>query len=114
MALWWLFNTQTGIYGNDYLSRATITKLGFGANIPQESLSNQGKQYNGINKYAIHFELGQTPPVDGFWSVTMYNEEKYFYDNPLNRYSIGEYTDGVKTNEDRSLDIYILYDTFDR
>lgn len=88
--------------------------MGFGANIPRISLSNQGKQYNGINKYAIHFELGQTPPVDGFWSVTMYNEEKYFYDNPLNRYSIGEYTDGVKTNEDRSLDIYTLYDAFDR
>jgi hypothetical protein len=109
----WSFNTQTGIYGNDYLTRAAITKLGFGANIPQEALypttfkDNQGKPYNGINKYAIHFEPGQTPPADGFWSVTMYNEEKYFYDNPLNRYSIGEYTDGLKTNEDGSLDIYI-------
>ena len=109
----WSFNTQTGIYGNDYLTRAAITKLGFGANIPQEALypttftDNQGKPYNGINKYAIYFEPGQTPPVDGFWSVTMYNEEKYFYDNPLNRYSIGEYKDGLKTNQDGSLDIYI-------
>jgi hypothetical protein len=34
----WSFNTQTGIYGNDYLTRAAITKLGFGANIPQEAL----------------------------------------------------------------------------
>lgn len=109
----WSFNTETGIYGNDYLTRAAITKLGFGANIPQEAIypttftDNQGKQYNGASKYAIHFEPGQTPPVDGFWSVTMYNEEKYFYDNPLNRYSIGEYTDGLKTNPDGSLDIYI-------
>lgn len=109
----WSVNTQTGIYGNDYLTRAAITKLGFGANIPQEALypttltDNQGKPYNGTNKYAIHFDPGQTPPVDGFWSITMYNEEKYFYDNPLNRYSIGKYTDGLKTNEDGSLDIYI-------
>jgi DNA sulfur modification protein DndE len=109
----WSVNTQTGIYGNDYLTRAAIAKLGFGANIPQEALypttltDNQGKPYNGANKYAIHFGPGQTPPVDGFWSITMYNEEKYFYDNPLNRYSIGKYTDGLKTNEDGSLDIYI-------
>lgn len=109
----WSFNTETGIYGNDYLTRAAITKLGFGANIPQEAIypttftDNQGKPFNGANKYTIHFEPGQTPPVDGFWSVTMYNEEKYFYDNPLNRYSIGEYTDGLKTNPDGSLDIYI-------
>lgn len=45
----WSFNTQTVIYGNDYLTRAAITKLGFGANIPQEALypttftDNQGK-----------------------------------------------------------------------
>jgi len=109
----WSFNTETGIYGNDYLTRAAITKLGFGANIPQEAIypttftDNQGKPYNGTYKYAIHFEPGQTPPVYGFWSITMYNEEKYFYDNPLNRYSIGEYTDGLKTNPDGSLDIYI-------
>ena len=109
----WSINTQTGIYGNDYLTRAAIAKLGFGANIPQEALypttltDNQGKPYNGTNKYAIHFDPGQTPPVDGFWSITMYNEEKYFYDNPLNRYSIGKYTDGLKTNIDGSLDIYI-------
>lgn len=109
----WSVNTQTGIYGNDYLTRAAIAKLGFGANIPQEALypttltDNQGKPYNGTNKYVIHFDPGQTPPVDGFWSITMYNEEKYFYDNPLNRYSIGKYTDGLNTNEDGSLDIYI-------
>jgi hypothetical protein len=109
----WSVNTQTGIYGNDYLTRAAITKLGFGANIPQEALypttltDSQGKPYNGANKYAIHFDQGQTPPVGGFWSITMYNAEKYFYDNPLNRYSIGKYTDGLKTNEDGSLDIFI-------
>lgn len=109
----WSYNTQTGIYGNDYLTRAAITKLGFGANIPQEALypttftDNQGKPYDGINNYTIHFEPGQIPPVDGFWSITMYNQEKYFYDNPLNRYSIGQYTDGLTKNADGSLDIYI-------
>ena len=73
---------------------------------PNNLYPTKEKQYHGINKYAIYFEPGQTPPVDGFWSVTIYNEEKYFYDNALNRYSIEEYTDELKTNEDGSLDIY--------
>lgn len=109
----WSYNTQTGVYGTDYLTRAAITKLGFGANIPQEALyptsqtDGQGNPYNGTNNYIITFGPEQTPPVDAFWSITMYNEEKYFYDNPINRYSVGKYTEGLKTNEDGSLDIYI-------
>ena len=73
-----LLRLQTGIYGNDYLTGAAIfEKLGFGANIPQKEAlhpttltDNQGKPYNETNKYAIHFDPGQTPPVDGFWSIT--------------------------------------------
>ncbi|MDX1373040.1 MAG: DUF1214 domain-containing protein, partial [Nitrososphaeraceae archaeon] len=80
---------------------------------PQEALyplsqtDSLGNPYNGTNNYVIHFPPGQTPPVDGFWSVTMYNQEKYFYDNPLNRYSVGQYTEGMNSNEDGSIDIYI-------
>ena len=109
----WSINTQVGVYGTDYLARAAITKVGFGGNVPQEALypisqtDSQGNPYKGTNNYVIHFDPGQTPPVDGFWSITMYNEEKYFYDNPLNRYSIGMYTEDLKTNEDGSLDIYV-------
>jgi len=109
----WSVNTQVGIYGTDYLTRAAITKIGFGANMPQEAFypisqtDSLGNPYNGNNNYVINFPPGQTPPVNGFWSVTMYNEEKYFYDNPLNRYSVGKYTEGLKSNEDGSLDIYI-------
>jgi DNA sulfur modification protein DndE len=113
----WSYNTQTGIYGNNYLNRAAITDLGFGANIPQEALypttltDPKGIPYNGTNNYIIHFEPGQTPPVDAFWSISMYNIEKYFVDNPINRYSIGKYTDGLKYNTDGSLDIYIQNQT---
>ena len=109
----WSYNLQTGIYGNDYLNRAAVTEIGFGANVPQEAIylvaltDIEGIPYNGTNNYVIHFEPEQTPPVDAFWSVTMYNMEKYFIDNPINRYSVGEYTDGLKYNPDGSLDIYI-------
>jgi Protein of unknown function (DUF1214) len=37
-----------------------------------------------------HFDKGQMPPVDGFWSVTMYNAKYFFVDNPLNRYNVSQ------------------------
>jgi hypothetical protein len=109
----WLVNAQTGVYGTDYLFRAAVTQFGLGANIAQEALypstftDSEGRSLNGTNNYVIHFNPGQTPPVDGFWSISMYNNKSLFVDNPLNRYSISKYTEGLKNNTDGSLDIYI-------
>jgi hypothetical protein len=108
----WLVNTDLGIYGSDYLTRAAIAQGGFGANVPQESLypvmftDSQGQPLSGANNYTLHFDPGQTPPVDGFWSVSMYNNKSLFVDNPINRYSINSYNE-VKNNTDGSLDLYI-------
>jgi hypothetical protein len=109
----WLVNAQAGVYGTDYLFRAAVTQLGLGAHIPQEALypltftDSQGKGLGGNSTYLMHFEPGQTPPVDGFWSVSMYNDKNLFVENPINRYSIGQYTEGLKNNTDGSLDIYV-------
>jgi hypothetical protein len=111
----WLVNALAGVYGADYLFRAAITQGGLGANIAQEALypatftDNEGKPLSGTNKYTIHFNPGQTPPVKAFWSITMYNNRSLFVDNPINRYSIGKYTGGLKNNTDGSLDIYIQH-----
>jgi len=113
----WLVNALAGAYGADYLFRAAITQLGLGANIAQEALypatftDNQGKPLNGNNSYLIHFEPGQTPPVDAFWSITMYNDKSLFVENPINRYSIGKYTEGLKNNTDGSVDIFIQHNS---
>ena len=109
----WLSAPQAGVFGGDYLFRAADTQYGFGANIAQEAFyplaftDGQGKPYSGNNSYLIHFEPGQTPPVDAFWSITMYNDKGLFVDNPINRYSIGRYTEGLKNNTDGSLDMHI-------
>jgi hypothetical protein len=111
----WTFNLKTGLYGEDYLLRATVTKGGFGANAPQEALypsatvDGNGKPLNASNNtnYVIHFDKGKIPPVKGFWSITMYDSEGFFVDNPINRYNIGDRTVGLKDNTDGSLDIYI-------
>lgn len=111
----WRYAIPTGDYGTDYLFRAAVTQLGLGANIAQEALypvtftDSQGKPLTGANNYIIHFNPGQTPPVNAFWSITTYNNKSLFVDNPINRYSIGKYTEGLKNNTDGSLDIYIQH-----
>ena len=58
----------------------------------------------------MHFEKGQLPPAKGFWSLTMYNAEFFFVDNPLNRYSISERV-GPKANADGSVDLLIQHES---
>jgi hypothetical protein len=108
----WMFTTKTGIYGTDYLDRALITAVGLGANRPQDAVypsseaDAEGKPYSGVNKYVMHFEKGQTPPVNGFWSLTMYNGDFFFVENPLNKYTVSP-RNSLKYNDDGSLDIYV-------
>lgn len=108
----WTFSTKTGLYGTDYLQRAFITAIGLGANRPQDAVyptseaDADGKKYTGANKYVIHFEKGQTPPVNAFWSITMYDAQYFFVENALNRSSVSPRND-LKYNADGSLDVYI-------
>jgi hypothetical protein len=107
---------NVGNFGTDYLLRAAVAKYGLFANSPEEAVypgtftDSQGQNLTGANKYLLHFDKGQTPPVNAFWSLTMYNNASYFVDNPINRYAIGDRTPGLKYNEDGSLDIYIQHD----
>jgi hypothetical protein len=104
---------DVGNFGTDYLLRAAVAKYGLFANSPVEAVypgtftDSQGQNLTGANKYVIHFDKGQTPPVNAFWSLTMYNNASYLADNPINRYAIGDRTPGLVYNEDGSLDIYI-------
>ncbi|WP_104668843.1 DUF1254 domain-containing protein [Ensifer adhaerens] len=111
----WGFTTKTGIYGTNYIQRALVTAIGLGANRPQDavyptSMKSGGglikRAYNGSEKYVMTFKKGQTPPVSGFWSLTMYDAGYFFVDNPLNRYSISARQD-LKANPDGSIDLFI-------
>jgi hypothetical protein len=108
----WLHDTKTGIYGTDYLNRAIVTAVGLGANRPQDAIypfsvkDAEDNAYDGANKYVIRFEKDQTPPVEGFWSITIYNPQYFFVANPINRYSISP-RQNLKSNPDGSVDIYV-------
>ena len=67
---------------------------------------SQGEQLNGQNAYTITFANGQTPPVKGFWSLTLYNDAHLFNPNPLGRYSLGTKNKNLKYNADGSLTLY--------
>ena len=111
----WLTVSEAGVFGTDYLLRAAVTQIALGSHIAQEALypvtftDIEGKPLTGANNYTIHFNAGQIPPVDAFWSITMYNNKSLFVDNPINRYKVGTYTEGLKNNTDGSLDIYIQH-----
>ena len=108
----WSMNTDTmGVYGNYYLKRAIVTQQGLGANLPEDAIyplnlgDEAGKPLNGANKYTIHFAKGATPPVNAFWSITLYDEEGFQVGNVLNRFALSSYMP-FKTNADGSLDLY--------
>ena len=61
----------------------------------------------GKSSYEVTFPKGQIPPAKGFWSVTVYNPEHFFYPNALNRYALGTKNKTLKYNDDGSLTIYL-------
>jgi hypothetical protein len=108
-------SNNVGNFGTDYLLRAAVAKYGLFANSPEEAVypgtftDSLGRNLTGTNGYVIHFDKGQTPPVNAFWSLTLYNNASYLADNPINRYAIGDRSPGLLYNEDDSLDIYIQH-----
>ncbi|MBX3390521.1 MAG: DUF1254 domain-containing protein [Phycisphaeraceae bacterium] len=108
----WVFTTKTGEYGTDYLDRALITAFGLGANRPKDAVyptseaDASGKPYDGTKKYVIHFDKGQMPPANAFWSITMYDADFFFVNNPLNRYTVSSRSK-FKENADGSVDVII-------
>ena len=112
----WTFSTKVGTYGTNYIQRAMVAWYGLGANLPKDAVypTSEGPEivtkYNGANKYVMHFNKGEMPPVDGFWSLTMYNAKYFFVDNPLNRYTLSQ-RNSLKTNSDGSTDLYIQADS---
>jgi hypothetical protein len=109
---YWSMNTDTmGVYGNYYLKRAIVAQLGLGANLPEDAIyplnlaDETGKPLDGASKYTIHFDKGAAPPVNAFWSVTLYDSDGFQVANSLNRFAVSSWMP-FKHNPDGSLDLY--------
>jgi hypothetical protein len=108
----WSMNTDTmGVYGNYYLKRAIIAQAGLGANLAEDAIyplslfDDGGKPIVGTSKYSVHFNKEALPPVEAFWSFTLYDEEGYQVPNTLDRYALSSWMP-FKYNADGSLDLY--------
>lgn len=114
----WMYPpSNLGNYGKDYMFRSVVALIGLAALAPAEAVyltartDKEGRPLRGENHYRLHFEKGELPPVDAFWSISMYevmqDQRAFLVDNPIHRYAIGDRTKGQKFNSDGSLDIYI-------
>jgi hypothetical protein len=108
----WSMNTDTmGVYGNYYLKRALVAQLGLGANLPEDAIyplnlaDDTGKPLDGASNYTIHFDKGDIPPVEAFWSITLYDSDGFQVANSLNRFAVSSWMP-FHTNPDGSLDLY--------
>lgn len=98
--------------GERYLRRAAAALGGLWGNHAYEAAyapvyeDADGQQLNGGNDYVLH--LSPTPPVDAFWSLTMYSvPDFYLVENEIDRYSLGDRTEGLEYEADGSLKIYL-------
>ncbi|HUO34157.1 MAG TPA: DUF1254 domain-containing protein [Candidatus Acidoferrum sp.] len=108
----WSMNTDTmGVYGNYYLKRAIVAQVGLGANLPEDAIypinlaDDTGRPLDGASQYTMHFDKADLPPVDAFWSITLYDSQGYQVANALNRFTLSSWM-SLKYNSDGSLDLY--------
>jgi hypothetical protein len=108
----WVVDRALGRWGNDYGRRAVAAMNGLGANAPEDAIfmaarfDASGHRFDGAKRYVLHFDKDAMPPTDAFWSLSVYDDNRHFVANALNRYNIGS-MDGLKVNPDGSLDILI-------
>jgi hypothetical protein len=112
----WSLNLGVGRYGDDLLTRAVVARVGWGANVPEEAVypiaraDADGAPLDGAKTYRIRFPAGGLPPVEAFWSLSVYGEDMFFTEHPSGRYSIGDRTPDLAFGEDGSLEIVLSHD----
>jgi hypothetical protein len=108
----WNRSLHNAEWGVDYYDRTGTAKSNIWDNRPNETQyfytdnDASGAPLDGSKTYAITFPAGEEPPVNGFWSLTLYNEHHFFHPNDLDRYSLGTKNQTLQRNQDGSLTLY--------
>lgn len=112
----WTTIENGAAFGTDYLTRTAVAKSNVFVNRNAETkyyyqdLDMHGARLDGSKSYRVTFPKGALPPADGFWSLTVYDDNHAFYQNELKRYSLGTKNAGLKFNDDGSLTIVIQHE----
>jgi hypothetical protein len=112
---WLVPGPYVGNYGRNYLGRAVVATGALGANTRPETIyplaetDSRGRPLNGAHRYLLRFPRGRLPPARAFWSLTMYDKQRYLVANEMDRYAIGDRTPGLRRGRDGSLTILIQH-----
>jgi hypothetical protein len=112
----WSTISNESAFGTDYFTRTAVAKSNILVNSPNETkyfyqdLDANGDRLNSANRYTVTFAKGETPPVNGFWSLSVYNEHHFFVANSINRFSVGTKNRDLQVAADGSLTIYVQPD----
>lgn len=112
----WSTISNESAFGTDYFTRTAVAKSNILVNSPYETkyyyqaLDAKGERLNGANRYTVTFAKNQTPPVHGFWSLTLYDVEHFFVPNEIGRYSVGTKNKDLQVDSNGALTIYVQPD----
>lgn len=112
----WAASFALGRYGSNYLVRALTAYKGLGALDSNEAVYAMGdfdadkQALRGSASYLLRFEPGDLPPVDAFWSMTLYDADRFLYPNAIGRFSIGDRTPALHHDPDGGLTLRICHD----
>lgn len=102
----WRVRLDLGRWGTDYLLRAVVAFRGLAALASDEAvyasshLDADLQPLDGRHTYALRFAPGRLPPVDAFWSVTLYGDDFFLHPNAHGRFAIGDRTPGLQHDAD--------------
>ncbi|HLO79567.1 MAG TPA: DUF1254 domain-containing protein [Chitinophagaceae bacterium] len=101
---------------NNYLLRMASAAGGIYGNSKEEAMypvyyvDNQGQALDGQNSYQLTFAPGQLPPVNAFWSLTMYDSSNLLVENPINRYLLNStMLNQLKKDKNGAITLYIQH-----
>ncbi|WP_375459512.1 DUF1254 domain-containing protein [uncultured Enterovirga sp.] len=109
----WSSVANVSAFGTDYFTRTAVAKSNILVNAPDETkyfyqdLDAAGARLNSAGRYSVTFAKDATPPVEGFWSLSIYNEHHFFVANPINRFSVGTKNKDLRLAADGSLTIVV-------
>ncbi len=109
----WIMSKDLGRFGTDYMKRAVVAGFGWPSNLQEDAVypfaevDSEGRPLTGAGKYTVTFGAGQLPPVNGFWSITMYEVDQgwWFVPNALNKFTVSQ-RNRLRTNADGTTTVY--------
>ena len=102
----WGTRSRGAAFGDDVEYRAAFARVSLAGHLPAENRS-YSRPVDGTRPARLRFAPGGEPPVDGFWSLTMYGPDLFLAVNEIDRWSLGDRTPGLRRDGDGGLSVLV-------